>query len=500
MRRRRAWGAALAALAGAAASFGFAPHALPGALLLGLTAWFLASWTCTPAQAALRGLAFGLGYFGFGVYWLYYTAHFYGQMPLGYAVLSTAALVLYLSLYPALAAGLAARLFRAGAMRLLATALLWGGLEWVRGAAFGGFPWVLVGQGSLDGPLQGYLPLVGVYGAGLLLLLLAALLASGLRTSLPAFGERAALAGILLVGGHGLHGVSWTEPAGAPQELALVQAGIPQEHRWRPEFLARTMQSHWELTAAARRVPLVFWPEAAIPQLFEERRDFYAAASRQLLGPDGTLVVGTFLRDPQTGDTYNGMINVRSGQSYRKRRMVPFGEQMPGRAWLGFLYENLRVPMQDLTPGAGPPVMHVRGEKVLVSICYEVIFPDLPQFADGSIGYLLNISNDGWFGDSRGPWQHLEAARARASELGRDLARVAGTGLTAVIGADGRVRDMLAQFEPGVLIASVQPRRGETPYMRWREGPFFLALAFGLLWCGYRARRARRRGLRHLGA
>lgn len=202
---------ALAFASGALASFGFAPHSLPAALLLGLVLWLLSLRTCSVGQALSRGLFFGLGYFGFGLYWLYYTAHVYGHIPMVLAVAFTSILVLYLSLYPALAAALGARFFSVRSPRLIATALLFGLLEWVRGLVFGGFPWVLVGQGTLDGPYSGYLPLVGVYGAGLLLLLTAALLASSLRPHLAIGAEQVILAGLLLLAGNSLREISWTE-------------------------------------------------------------------------------------------------------------------------------------------------------------------------------------------------------------------------------------------------------------------------------------------------
>ena len=196
------------------------------------------------------------------------------------------------------------------------------------------------------------------------------------------------------------------------------------------------------------------------------------------MGPDATLLTGAFFAEDAGGRRriYTGAVNLDTGERYRKNRLVPFGEFTPLRGWLAPLYRRMRVRMRDLSASGDRPAIQVRNQEVGISICYEIIFPEFIRKSAATSGYLVSLSNDAWFGDTRGPWQHLEAARTRAAEAGRELLRVTGTGLTAALGADGRVRARAPQFEPAVLRAEVQPRAGATPYARFGDAPF-LALA-----------------------
>ena len=472
-------GHAAALAAGALASFGFAPYAWRWALGAGLVALFWLLRDVRPRAAAARGGLFGLGYFGCGVYWVAHTVHVYAHAPLWLAGGLAALLVGYLSLYPLAAAGLAARLCPpGGAARLLCAAALFALFEWLRGRLLGGFPWTPVGQGALDTWYQGYLPALGAYGAGGLMLLSAAAVAAGLRAGLRGAGTALALAALVALGGAGLGRAAWTAPVGAAQPVALVQAGVPLSERWRPDFLGKIKRRYRELTATAADAPLVIWPEAAIPQLYRAHRDYYRELRAGALGPDATLLTGAFFAEDAGGRRriYTGAVNLDTGERYRKNRLVPFGEFTPLRGWLAPLYRRMRVRMRDLSASGDRPAIQVRNQEVGISICYEIIFPEFIRKSAATSGYLVSLSNDAWFGDTRGPWQHLEAARTRAAEAGRELLRVTGTGLTAALGADGRVRARAPQFEPAVLRAEVQPRAGATPYARFGDAPF-LALA-----------------------
>ncbi len=490
-------GHAAALAAGALASFGFAPYAWRWALAAGLIALFWLLRDVRPRAAAARGGLFGLGYFGCGVYWIAHTVHVYAHAPLWLAGGLTALLALYLSLYPLAAAGLAARLCPPGAARLLCAAALFALAEWLRGRLLGGFPWTPVGQGALDTWLQGYLPALGAHGAGLLLLLAAAAVAAGLRAGMRGAAAALGLAAAVALGGAGLGSAAWTQPAGAALPAALVQAGVPLPERWRPDFLGKIKRRYRELTAAAADARLVIWPEAAIPQLYGAHREYYEELRGQALAPGATLLAGAFFAE-DAGEgrrrVYTGAFNLDTGERYRKSRLVPFGEFTPLREWLAPLYRRMRVHMRGLSASGDRPAIQIRNQEVGITICYEIIFPEVVRESAATAGYLVNLSNDAWFGDTRGPWQHLEAARARAAETGRELLRATGTGLTAVLGADGVVRALAPQFEPAVLRAAVQPRAGATPYARFGDAPFLALALAGALGAVLRGRVQARRG------
>ena len=214
------------------------------------------------------------------------------------------------------------------------------------------------------------------------------------------------------------------------------------------------------MTQQVAETPLIIWPEAAIPQYYSQVEDFYESLKAEVLGDDTTLIAGVFYRKEDQSGPYNGLMNHKTGQRYGKRRLVPFGEYSPLDDWLGPLYEQIHFRMRALEPSEDRPLLQVRGSPVGVTICYESVYPSITRLAFPEAAYLVNVSNDAWFGESRAPWQHLESSRLRAAETARELLRVASTGVTAIIDADGVVRASAPQFATAILVGEVQPERG----------------------------------------
>lgn len=486
------WGHVGALAGGSIASFGFAPYAFRPALWVGLVLFFCTLHSSTATAAAKRGGLFGLGYFGFGVYWVYYSLYHYAGTPLWLAILLAAVLVLYLSLYPMLAAWLAACLLPKGVKRLTGAAVLLAAAEWLRGMLLTGFPWVLVGQGSLDSPWAGYLPLLGVYGAGLMLLLAAGWTAAWLRRPFSVRAGWLGIVALVVVGGEMLRPAAWgmwSTPTGEPVEVAMIQPNLNQDARWRAKNRGFIKGTYWEMTEQVSDTPLVIWPEAAIPQYYSNIKDFYKGIQDEVLGEDTTLVAGVFYRGEGRSGPHNGLVNLKTGQRYGKRRLVPFGEYSPLEEWLGPLYRKIHFRMRALEPGDARPLIQVRGSPVGVTICYESVYPAITRLSFPEAAYLVNISNDAWFGESRAPWQHLESSRVRAAETARELLRVASTGVTAIIGADGTLRASAPQFATAILEGEVQPREGITPYVRFGEWPFIALSLLILTFCLYRRKK-----------
>lgn len=465
------------------ASFGFAPYAFRPALWAGLILFFLTIHSATVGSAAKRGALFGIGYFGLGIYWIYYTLHTYASTPLWLAVAIVAALVLYLSLFPMFAAWLGASLLPRGIRRLSGVAVFLAAAEWIRGTALSGFPWVVIGQGSLDSPWAGYLPLLGTYGTGLMLLLSAGWMAGCLRQ--PFSARMAWLSAVILVVGSGeaMRLIAWSKPYAEPVRVALIQANPGQDARWQEGSPDAIQQIYRDLTRQVARTPVIIWPEAAIPKFYREVTPFYRDIANQVLSSEATLLAGIFYLERNPYRSHTGLINIRTNQRYGKRRLVPLGEYTPLPNWLGPLYQQTQISMNDLKPSGDRPLIQVHDHPVGVTICYESIFPEITRLAFPGAAYLVNVSNDAWSGDTRGPWQHFEANRVRASETARDLLRVASSGVTAIIDAKGSVQATVPQFEQAILEGDVQPRKGITPYARFGEWPFVMLSALVLAFC-----------------
>ncbi len=465
----------------------FAPFG-QGWLALPLIAALLYLWQGTTriGEAALTGYAFGLGLMGFGVFWLRISIDQFGGVapPLGlvFTLLFIAVVAGYFALTGASLRWLAGH--RDGPWLLwLAAPLAWLGSELLRAWLFTGFPWLSLGYSQIDLPLAGFAPLFGVFGIGALLVLSAGLLLTWRHGwSLPA---------LALLWGTGilLDGIEWTRPAGAPVPVALVQGNVPQHEKWQPERFQPTIERYLSLSEQAPQARLLIWPETAIAAFDDAVEDSLLEPLEQRMRDAGRdLLTGIVVRR-RDGRYYNALLVLGpSGrQAYFKRHLVPFGEYLPLAPMLDPLLDFLHIPMSDFSadPSVGP-VLRLAGHPVGVDICYEDAFGHEVAEALPRAAWLINASNDAWFGDSLAPHQHLEIARMRARETGRWLLRATNTGISAVIDHRGRVRARSPQFAPAVLPAEVVPRYGATPYVRWRDAPLWLLAIFGGLWLRWR--------------
>ncbi len=479
------WGDARGALAragaasasGAALTLAFAPFGLwplgvlaPAALFL---LWLVAP---SPRQAFALGLLFGLGLFGTGTAWVFDAIHGPGGVGLGLSLLLTGLLVGLLALFPAACGWAAARLARragpAAALGLLFPAL-WTLTEWTRGWFLTGFPWLALGYSQLDAPLAGWAPLAGAYGVSL-----AAAWSAGLLALLLRQGPRRALAWLALAllwgGGVALREVSWTAPAGPPLQVRLVQGNIPQELKWLPAMREPTLARYEALTREALgRARLVIWPESAAPAFYHQVAGRLEALGEEARAQGTAILAGVLELDPATGRYYNSVALLgRQPRFYRKHHLVPFTEYLPLEALLGTAVDLLQVPVSSFSKGpADPPPLRVDGLALRVTICYEDAFGEELLGALPEAGLLVNVTNDAWFDRTIAPHQHLQMARMRALETGRPLLRAANTGITALVGADGRLLARAPMHRTVALDGEVAPYAGATPYVRWGNAP-----------------------------
>ncbi|WP_245522978.1 apolipoprotein N-acyltransferase [Thioalkalivibrio sulfidiphilus] len=465
----------LALIAGVSLSLAFAPYELRVFAVLAPAALFLLWWDQAPGRAAWRGYLFGLGMFGAGVSWIYYSLHLFGSAIAPLAALITALFVAVLALYPALLGYLLARF----APRLPVAALVlcfpaaWVLWEWWRGWFLTGFPWLLLGTAQVDTALAGYVPVVGAYGASLVVALMAGLLAFVLvRWSPRALGVGAAAVLCLWLAGLGLSRMDWTRPEGEALSVHLIQGNVAQEEKWGPDSIDEALALYGGLTrkvlVEAEAVDIVLWPETAIPAFYHEIHEPLMELADAVEARGGALITGIFVYDFETGAMYNSIVHATAEPAaYHKRHLVPFGEYLPLRGLLMWLDDWLEIPMSDLSKGGWRPLMYVGDLPVGMSVCYEDAFGGQVIDALPEAKLLINVSNDAWFGDSIAPHQHLEIARMRSLETGRDMLRATNTGVSAVIGHRGELIATSPQFEVDVLTAHAQPRTGRTPFALW---------------------------------
>ncbi|MBK1702373.1 apolipoprotein N-acyltransferase [Thiococcus pfennigii] len=488
--RLAAWRApALALGAGALAVLAFAPFGWYLLAPLALALLYEALRGRRGAGAFGIGWAFGLGLMGLGVFWIRISMNQFGNMDAWAANLLAGLFIAVVALYYGLAGWLIARLDRGPAWvgPLLALPGAWVLFEWLRGWLFTGFPWLAIGYSQVDGPLAGFAPLVGVYGLGLVvavaggLLWVATLGAQG-RPPWARWGALAALA-LLYVVGAALAPIPWSEARGAPLRAAVLQGNVPQSLKWDESARLPTIENYIDLTIEHLDNDVLVWPETALPDFLDRLREPLIEPLAERLREEGVdLVFGVPVRDAARDAYYNGLASIGTAEGlYYKRHLVPFGEFLPFRPWLGPIVEWFEVPMSDFSRGPmARPLIQVDGLPVGVSICYEDAFPTELGQALPEAAYLINVSNDGWFGDSLAPHQHLQIARMRALENARPLLRATNTGISAIIDYRGRLLGIVPAFERGAFGAAIQPRSGATPFVRLGNVPA-VALATLLL-------------------
>jgi apolipoprotein N-acyltransferase len=477
----------IAFLAGAASVLAFAPFGLEPLAFLTF-ALLIHLWIdAPPRRCAWRGFWFGLGLFGAGVSWVYVSLSQFGGMPPLLAGVATALFCAFLALFPAAAGWLQARIPAGSALRAcLLIPAAWVLFEWVLTWLFTGFPWLALGYTAAGWPLQGYAPLGGVYAVSFITVSIAGML------WLVAQHRPAFLAAIIAVVGAGeaLRHVEWSQKAGAPVSVALLQGNIEQEMKFRPERAAAILSTYARL-AEGTRARLVIFPETALPA-FLDRIDPAYLALLEAVGKrnQGDLLVGVPFRTGE--DYYNSVVSLGASprQLYHKVHLVPFGEFVPpGFRWT---LRVLSIPLSDFSRGALERMpLDVAGQRVAMNICYEDVFGAEMARSLPEATLLVNVSNVAWFGDSLAPAQHLAIARLRAIETARMHLTATNTGITAAIDRDGRVLKRLPQFTEDRLEIEAQGYSGATPYVKLRDWPVVLLSLAILAVAVIRARRTR---------
>jgi apolipoprotein N-acyltransferase len=482
----------LAVFGGLLLPLAFAPFDVP-ILAIGALALLFLSWlNATPWRACLRGYGFGLGQFGVGVSWVYVSMHDYGGASPYEAIGLTSLFTLFLALYPALAGWLSVRFFGGG--RILKLVLVfpsaWILVEWFRGWFLTGFTWLQVGYSQIDTVLAGIAPLLGVYGVGWVAALLAGLLLSLLYLQ----RKQRILAALGVVGIVGLSAslarISWTHPAGQAFRAALLQGNISQDVKWQPEFQRQTLQLYLEMTRQQWDARLVIWPETAIPAFYHQVKETYLADLEAEAKQHGTdLLIGVPFYDSAQDRYYNALAGIGYASGvYFKRHLVPFGEYLPWRPVLGFVLDILKIPLSDFSSGNGNQALLTAASYPLAaSICYEDIFGQESLVGLPEASYLVNVTNDAWFGHSIAPHQHVQMARMRALETGRYMLRATNTGVTAIIAPTGQMVVRASLFERSWATGLVTPMQGSTPYIIYGDWP----MVIGLVWLMGRMRLVR---------
>jgi apolipoprotein N-acyltransferase len=499
----------IAFIAGVASALALAPfYAWPILFLtIPLLVWLVdgsaaARWSGAMG-AALVGWFFGFGYFVAGLYWIGY-AFLVDAKTFGWLLpVAIAGLPAYLALYTALGLFAARLIWVRGPQRVLALATMLTGTEWLRGHLLSGFPWNTFGY-ALTEPLAlaQSVSLTGIWGLTFLCIAICAspavLADDAADTPRP---HRTVLFGLLILAGLTSYGAVrlWQNPATyvSGVKLRIMQPNLQQDEKFnyaaKEQVMARYMRLSNRTTGpnsnGVHDATILIWPESAFPFFLTREPDALAQITN-LLKPSTELITGAIRPAPSTGNVphaYNSVYVIDPDGSirgiYDKVHLVPFGEYLPLQGLLA------RIGLKQLTHQVGGflsgdrrRTMDVPGApKMLPLICYEAIFPGAAVPAGERPGWLVNVTNDGWFGISTGPYQHFQQARVLAIAEGLPLVRAANTGISGVIDPVGRIIAALPLGAEGVLDAALPRALAPTLYVRSGDTAVILFMVVSLI-------------------
>jgi len=447
-------------------------------------------------------------YFAGTLYWVAIVVGTYGGLGMPLATLVGLLMVASLAIYPALFAllqGHAIRVF--GVKGVWLAPFLWVTNEWLRATIGFAFPWVLLGSSqSRVLPIVQAASVVGVYGLSFLLVLVSAAAAAVTlsRRRVHAVAATAVLALVALIAVAGALRVR-SAPLmheGTPIRVGLVQGDVLEETKSnaanRDAILARYIDLSRRTLALGANV--VLWPESATPFYFDMNTAMAAPVRRLAAETHTPFVIGSdeYERWPSGDRYYNSAVLVDAeGQSrgtYRKMRLVPFGEYVPLKRALFFVGPIVEA-VSDFTPGAEPRVFDIGGSRRLsVAICYESVYPWISRaFVQRGSQLLATITNDAWFGRSSAAYQHFDQGAVRAVEEGRFVVRAANTGISGAVDPYGRTLTATTLFAPAAIAVDVRLLTDTTWYAALGDlvvwVSLVVALCVAVLGWGFRARR-----------
>ena len=437
---------------GALCALSFAPFHLPWLNVIGLAGLLFSLKNASPKQAFWRVFSFGFALFGMGVSWVFISIYRYGGAPLPLAAVLTLLFIVFLSLFLAPLGPL----YRLSKMPPWVTfPVLWVGFEGLRASIFTGFPWLLMGTAHVESILGHWAPLGGVWLVSFIVALLASLIS---LSPMKGIGI-----GVLLACSAGLSQVTWVHPLPKTQSVTLIQPNFTPDMALNPAHIHSMMHTLQQISAPfLGQNTWIIWPESALPVPLPYADNWLLQLTQSK--PSTLFVSAPYFYEIPPRYT-NSVWIVGTNNRYEKQQLVPFGEYVPFESQLRGLIHFFDLPLSQFSRGQHTQPLQYHSWTIGTSICYEMAYPGLVAQQAAVSDILLNVSNDGWFGHSLGPYQHLQMAQMRAKETGRMVIRATNTGLSALIDAEGHLVTTLPLGEVGALTAEGQAFSGTTPWV-----------------------------------
>lgn len=487
----------IALISGCLGVFAFSPFDYWPLAYVSLLGLLYVAKTPKKSTALFGTFLWSMGFFCFGVSWLNVSIHQFGGASLGVSYFLVGLLSAYLALYPMLFTYLVHRFQVQSAVIF---AVIWTFTEFLRGWVFTGFPWLQFGYTQIDSPFSGIAPIFGVTGLTFFTVWASAVIFNGIWALVKGKNVKLMMVNVLLlvaVGGVSAYSSRLQFVKSVDEKalnVTLAQGNIEQNLKWDPAYFYSTLEIYQKLIAEnLGKTDLIILPESALPTLENAIVPFFESLDRAAKESNTEIMVGTVYQEEQSGKLLNSIVSagnpnfpyqLNTANRYAKHHLVPFGEYVPLESLLRPLNSVFNLPMSAFQSGeAVQPSFMAKKRAFSPAICYEIIFGEqVRENLKKDTDYLLTISNDAWFGDSIGPWQHLQMARMRALELGKPLIRATNTGISVFIDAQGKILAQAPQFVETTLTHRIAPTEGKTPYAVLGNAPLYgLSLLFLIL-------------------
>lgn len=444
------------------------------------------------------GLIFGFLYFLGNVYWIYHSLYYYGSVPLLLSYIIVGILALYLALYPTLFSLVYKNLSNNILFTSFYAPFIWVSLEVLRTYLFTGFPWALIGYSQYKFLLITQIAdITGVYGISYLVLLFNCFIFDlwnfkEKKTRYPLLpyiqGIITVIAVLLIFILCVTYGIKrlYEHVDGKEVKVAVIQGSIPQNQKWDFNKVNEILSIYKNLTIQAKTYnpQIIVWPETAVPFVFEKNKYFTEDLIHFVKEQNIYLLFGSIMERQNDHYTNSAVLIDSNGTIayfYDKIHLVPFGEYVPLRKIL-FFVNKLTVGIGDYKAGSSYNVAITPFGKFATLICYEIIFPEqVRKFYQKGGHFIVNITNDGWFGNTSGPYQHFSMSVFRAIENRKPLIRAANSGISGFIDSKGRIIDKTNLFERTYIVKNIQVNEKLSFYTKYGDIFAYLCVVFSLI-------------------
>jgi len=480
---KSAWGDIFAFLAGILFTLSFAPFDYSYLVFFALAFFWLSLVGLTVKRALLRGFLFGLGMFGLGVSWVFVSMVVNDHSGWLLPAFMTLLYCSFWAIFPAASAYLYVKIQLNSHFDWLVFAGVWMFVEYIRGEwVLGGFPWLQVAYSQLDTPLSGYAPVLGVYGLGLVVAIISAVMAEAYLRKNFCIWYCLVIIALFTVGAL-LQTVQWTAVSGDSITVSLIQGNIAQKDKWALENRNATLKQYYDDSAAHWQSDLIIWPETAIPAYYRDVKQDYLLPLEQEAQAHNTDIITSLPYKDKAGKLFNSVLVLGKNRAmYKKIHLLPFGEYLPWQPVSGYILGLMNVRLGKFSPGnIDQPLLRAAGHDFVTTICYEDAFGEQSIRHVEQARFLVNVTNDGWFDGSIEPYQHMQIARMRALEAGRYLLRVTNTGVSAIVSEKGSIINQAPVKQRVTITSEIEPMSGMTPYARMGDKPVMILIGLILL-------------------